>query len=280
MGKSENIDQLASALAKAQSQLQPVKKTGRNPHLGNEYATLDDIIGSSRKPLTDNGLAYTQLLQGKNGTVKLTTMLMHESGQWLSGSVVIKAGAVKGPINEVQALGRDITYMKRYALAALLGIAAETDDDGNGHQQPKQARPAQKQQKQSNGDGGRPFDPETLRQKCREHAGWIDKNGTLTRHVAGEPISEGQTKAIPSLLGKALPNLDTASKDKARHQILEYIFGVDSTTALMRNEASTLIRLWKHADDGNWDLNRYAVAEVAQILNALAVEAGQQELGL
>ena len=111
MGKSENIDQLASALAKAQSQLPPVKKTGRNPHLKNEYATLDDIINATRKPLTDNGLAYTQLLRGTNGTVKLTTMLMHESGQWISSTVVVEASSGNRGVNEIQALGSSITYM-------------------------------------------------------------------------------------------------------------------------------------------------------------------------
>jgi len=141
MGKSNEIDLIATALAKFQGQCPAVKKSGRNSHLNSAYVTLDDIITSIRKPLADNGLAWTQLLHGKNGSVKLTTLLMHESGQWIDGTVIVEAGAKNRGINEIQALGSSITYMKRYALSAMLGIAAETDDDGNGASQ-KKGQPA------------------------------------------------------------------------------------------------------------------------------------------
>ena len=140
MGKSKDIDALATALAKAQGQCKAVKKSGKNPHLKSAYVTLDDIINGIRQPLSENGLAYTQLLHSKNGSVKLTTLLMHESGQWIDSTVVIEAGAGNRGVNATQALGSSITYMKRYTLSAMLGIAAEVDDDGNGSGKSKQEK--------------------------------------------------------------------------------------------------------------------------------------------
>jgi hypothetical protein len=140
--QSKQIDTLAAALAKAQGQCKGIQKTGRNPHLKNDYATLDDIINGVRKPLADNGLAWTQLLGGKNGHITLTTILMHESGQWLKSTVAVAESAGNRGVNAVQALGSSITYMKRYALSAMLGIASEVDDDGNGA--PEQQRRPQK----------------------------------------------------------------------------------------------------------------------------------------
>lgn len=128
--KSENIDLLAAALSAAQGEFKPVAKTGKNPHLGNEYVTLDGIIESVRKPLSTHGLAYTQLLNEAEAGLMLETFLFHTSGQWLSACVRVVAMTGNRGVNEMQALGGALTYLKRYALAALLGISADEDDDG------------------------------------------------------------------------------------------------------------------------------------------------------
>ena len=120
---------------------------------------------------------------------------------------------------------------------------------------------------------GRPLPAETIRDVIRKKAGFIDGR----RHVAGEPITEKQIGFLAGLIGKALPNLDNASKNKARHDVLSYLIGVDSTKQLMLREASALID-WLAGDDG--DVNQYAAAEVASVLQAVAIEQGQQELGL
>lgn len=139
-GKSAELDKLAAALAKAQGQFPAVPKTGKNPHLNNEYSTLDDIIGAVRKPLAENGLSFVQLLGG-NGKLSLTTILMHESGQYLKTEVTVASGEANRGVNALQALGAGITYMKRYSLGALLGIATEGDTDGEGAAPPpKQAQ--------------------------------------------------------------------------------------------------------------------------------------------
>ena len=143
----QRIDKLAAALAKAQGEFQVVPKSGRNPHLNNVYATLDDIINTVRGPLATHGLAFTQLL-GSNGGFTLRTILMHESGQYLESTTHISAGAGNRGVNELQALGSAITYMKRYALGAMLGVSTDGDTDGEGpkakkeQQAQRQARPA------------------------------------------------------------------------------------------------------------------------------------------
>ena len=135
------IDKLAAALAKAQGQFKVVPKSGRNPHLNNVYATLDDIINTVRGPLAENGLAFTQLL-GSNGGFTLRTILMHESGQYLESETHVTAGAGNRGVNELQALGSAITYMKRYALGAMLGVSTDGDTDGEGATGKKQQRKA------------------------------------------------------------------------------------------------------------------------------------------
>lgn len=122
------IGPLAAALAKAQMQFAPVKrdktvtvqtKTGGSYSFA--YAPLDTILEAVRGPLSANGLAMVQMLD--DGA--LVTSLIHDSGAILSGRVDLP------PTADIQGLGSAITYLRRYAIQALLGIAAEDDDDGN-----------------------------------------------------------------------------------------------------------------------------------------------------
>lgn len=85
------------------------------------YAPLDTILAAVRKPLADNGLAFVQMLDDGG----LTSMLTHESGGYLSARMALP------DVSDVQALGSAVTYLRRYAIQAMLGIAAEEDDDGN-----------------------------------------------------------------------------------------------------------------------------------------------------
>lgn len=121
---SENqLDKLIPALIKFQSVVKPPAKTKTNPHLQNKYADLADIIEAIREPLSQNGFAFTQMVNG--GT--LITILMHESGQSLTAETSLMLDK-----QTMQGMGSAITYARRYALSAILGIAADDDDDGNG----------------------------------------------------------------------------------------------------------------------------------------------------
>lgn len=119
---SADIGKLALALSTAQAQMGAALKchkvdTGKYAYT---YADLAGIIDMIRKPLTDNEIAWTQ--QISEGSV--VTMLIHSSGEWIASRLRIPPTSANA-----QAIGSAITYARRYALAALAGVA-QTDDDG------------------------------------------------------------------------------------------------------------------------------------------------------
>ena len=123
-----DLGALTAALAKAQPQFATVKRdkevkvqTKSGSSYSFKYAPLDSILEAVRKPLADNGLVVVQTLDAGD----LVTALLHESGAQVSGRMPLPAA------NDIKDLGSAITYMRRYALQALLGIAAEDDDDGS-----------------------------------------------------------------------------------------------------------------------------------------------------
>lgn len=123
------IDELAAALCKAQGLFSAAKKDGKNPHFRSTFATLESVIDAVREPLHECGLAFIQPTVYHPEGLGLVTMLLHRSGQYIRSTMVLPADTQKGR-TEVQACGSTITYMRRYALLAMLGIPTE-DDDGN-----------------------------------------------------------------------------------------------------------------------------------------------------
>lgn len=123
MTRSPEIGNLAKALIKFQKEVKPVKKESENPYFKSKYADLASIIDTIKEPLAKNGLGYTQFPIGEFG---LTTILMHESGEWIEETFTLRPVDAKP-----QSVGSAITYARRYALGAILGIATEEDDDGN-----------------------------------------------------------------------------------------------------------------------------------------------------
>lgn len=130
---SDEINSLVLALSKAQATLENVSKDKQG--YGYKYADLANVIDAAKKPLSDNGLAITQLVnKDKDNKLILITFLMHESGQWLKSifnieNVVVKnkQGVVTG--NSLQHFGAGVTYCRRYAYCAIVGLTQE-DDDG------------------------------------------------------------------------------------------------------------------------------------------------------
>lgn len=123
MEKSQSIKELATALCKFQGEVSKIKKTETNPFFKSKYASLSDILDVIREPLSNNGLSFVQFPSGENG---LITLLMHNSGEWISDLYFMKP--VK---NDPQGLGSVITYQRRYALGSILGLNIDDDDDGN-----------------------------------------------------------------------------------------------------------------------------------------------------
>lgn len=125
-GNGKGIAEIAKALASAQKAMGPADKGGKNPHFKSRYSTLSDVWDVAREPLSANGLSVTQLIYDDPNGVGLRTVLMHASGESIESRFVMPLQQ-KSP----QGLGSAITYARRYALAAILGIVSDEDDDGN-----------------------------------------------------------------------------------------------------------------------------------------------------
>lgn len=120
---STNIGKLFAALAKAQVEIKGAAKDATNPHYKSKYADLASVVDAAR-PLAKHGIATVQVPFSENGEIGVTTILGHDSGEWISGRLSVK------PLKlDPQGAGSVLTYLRRYSLAAMAGIAPE-DDDG------------------------------------------------------------------------------------------------------------------------------------------------------
>ena len=124
---SENITAVAKALLSVQKQMQPACKDATNPFTKSRYATLNSVMESCRKALLDNGIwlcQYPVPIDVPN-SIGLMTKLTHvESGEWQASLTIVPL-----PKADPQGMGSAITYARRYALTAMLGMVTE-DDDG------------------------------------------------------------------------------------------------------------------------------------------------------
>ena len=125
MNKSDSIASLAAALAKAQGEMENASKNSQNPHFKSKYADLAEILNTVRPVLSKHGLAVTQFPAFEAGTAHVETILTHASGEWMSGTC-------SAPVqkSDPQGVGSALTYLRRYSLAAVCGLAQE-DDDAN-----------------------------------------------------------------------------------------------------------------------------------------------------
>lgn len=127
MNRSESIAKLATALVATQTALRPIVKDRANPFFKSNYSTLDAIVNEVRPMLAANGLAVVQSATAIEGpALMVETMLVHTSGEWLSGTAVVPLAKV-----DPQGAGSALTYGRRYGIAALLSLSTEEDDDGN-----------------------------------------------------------------------------------------------------------------------------------------------------
>lgn len=136
--QSEQINELMGALAKAQGEFTHASKDTANPYFKSKYADLAAVWQACREPLSKNGLAVTQTMDIAGEKQVLITMLSHSSGQWIKSLMVIPVQK-PGP----QELGSCLSYCRRYALAALVGVYQDDDD----------AETAQKPYRSENGNG-------------------------------------------------------------------------------------------------------------------------------
>lgn len=117
---------LAKALVAFQAEAPALPLDGVNPHYGNRFTTLDALVTSVRPVLAKHGLSFVQLPTHYDGQPALRTVLLHESGDKLEDVMLLKEAKP-----DPQGQGSALTYARRYALAAALGLVADEDDDGN-----------------------------------------------------------------------------------------------------------------------------------------------------
>lgn len=128
--QSDSILEIAKALIKTQAALLPAVKDAKNPFLKTTYASLNSVLDSCRNALRENGIVLVQSPVAApehlgTGFIGLETKLIHaESGEWLSSLTVVPLAKP-----DPQAMGAAISYARRYALAAMLGIVSEEDRD-------------------------------------------------------------------------------------------------------------------------------------------------------
>lgn len=135
MQKSESLTKLAGALAKFQGEVDNPKNTATNPQFRSKYAPLDVVINTVKPVMAKYGLSFTQSTGSEGENIIITTMILHESGEWFETDPLVlpayqtKSGGAKE--FNAQGAGSGISYGRRYSLTAALGISSEDDDDGN-----------------------------------------------------------------------------------------------------------------------------------------------------
>ena len=137
MLKSESIAALAKAIALSQLHVENALKSSTNPHFKSKYADLAEILNTVRPVFSANGIAIVQTPTFESGVASVETMLCHESGEVISS-------ICSSPVSkqDAQGIGSAITYLRRYSLAAMCGIAQEDDDGQHAVQEPQTQRQA------------------------------------------------------------------------------------------------------------------------------------------
>lgn len=147
MNRSENIGELISALAKAQLKFGAAKKDSENPYYGSKYADLGAVIGAVRPALAEQGIALMHTLESDlERQVAIVTVGLYREEQFISETIeapAVSKGKDGQPKFDVQTLGAAWSYLRRYSIQSICGLASE-DDDGNSLQNDNKPIPAKK----------------------------------------------------------------------------------------------------------------------------------------
>lgn len=231
---SPDVAELAKALAKAQTDIKAATKDRSNPFFHSKYATLDSVWDACRIPLTSNGLCVLQGANSQGKAVTVTTMLLHSSGQWVRDQLTMDAKDASP-----QAIGSAITYARRYALGAMVGVVAEEDDDGNAAQQ---AVPAPARQR-------------------REPAAKV----AVAPPVAEEPTPE----QVQAEVDKAFPRYDQESEE--RQSLVNELVRLAEKLKLAKKDRDA----YRTTYLGGADVHAADVAALAELVAALKARAGE-----
>lgn len=124
MDTSTTVTKIAAALLAAQKEMTNATKDSKNPYFKSKYADLNSIREAAQPVLNQHGIAVLQPMVQKDGKTYVKTVLLHESGEFISGDTEV----VCSKANDAQAYGSGVTYARRYGLQSLVSLGAEDDD--------------------------------------------------------------------------------------------------------------------------------------------------------
>jgi hypothetical protein len=208
-----DVGALTTAMVAAQREMTNAFKDGKNPHFKSEYATLASVLGAVRDPLLRHGIALSQHPTTDGAVVSVRTLLMHTSGGWLSSACSATAKS-----SDPQSVGSAISYLRRYALAAFVGIAQE-DDDGQAASRPRQQEPVR--------------EPEAPAEMAT-----TDQVDLLCRLIKSSAFTDDERKAVQGMVARGLSKLKatdvidrTMATLKERKQALSAIKAIEDEEA-------------------------------------------------
>lgn len=196
MKTSESVKALVSAFGKAQAEITNPPETAENPHFKSKYAPLPAILNHVKPTLAKHGLAITFNPKTEGELVGSELIISHTaSDEWIKFDAVLLPPTKKDP----QGYGSAMTYAQRYALCQALGIAGDTDDDGNaasakGNQNTQKQEAAQQQKQQAQITQQQKLPPQRrMTNKQRIAAAANDDYDTIKRVLAAMNIKDANT---------------------------------------------------------------------------------------
>ena len=210
---SEKTESLYKALFQSTQELQTLKKDATG--YGYKYLTLEAIIDYVKPILARHGLFYVQMVGStENGNIGLTTRIIHESGEWMESAASIPLTDMKG-VNKSQAAGAAITYLRRYSLTALLGLA-ENDTDGLSNEEVKARQNKPKPQ---------PIDPEKEKILHEVKKFYIEREDFKKTEYIDKMMSTGDMTHYDRVISQY--NIDNDAKQTTAQKV-EKVMGEDS----------------------------------------------------
>lgn len=290
METSQELQQLAEALAKAQAELSPVPFDSNNPYYKSRYASLSAVIAEVRKVLPKHGLSIVQTptshMEFGVFYVGVETMLIHDSGEWIKSTVSVPVVATElievftkrfnkdgdayyASPNILQEAGKIITYLRRYGIVSILMLSAEEDIDGN--EPVQQVQPAVRKVEAKKSVSEKKSDEKVVDDKKQPSRPYSPEELKIALNRAAEnpkliPGSEKERSIVAAVLSQF------AGDDDERHAIQKYLFDSDS----IKNVSSKMIAaaiLWLDpqydAENKEYSVPEVVIDEIEALINIL-----------
>ena len=255
---SPQINELAKALSAAQGAMKPAAFDSVNPHYKSRYASLSSVAESCRASLAANGIAIVQGSEVIDGRVIVTTMVLHSSGQWVRDSLSVKPLA-----DTPQGVGSAITYARRYALAGMLGIVCDDDDDGeaantkpkaNADKAPRQEKkaepPKQQQPAPQNHASGEPTPNGSAPELSvgAKIAKEVDSIVAWMKRLRGAKSRADVCRELSTLLARNITGAADLTDADERRELLAWLASIEKVSPDKISES------WQHVADANMKL--------------------------